>query len=76
MKWTYRLVRHQVPASQPELAIHEVYFEPGGQPHTITHNPAQVWASDLEGVKWVLSKMLDALDKPILDADQFPKEEA
>lgn len=69
MSWNYRVMRrrgrHPKFGKWETYGIHEVYAEPGGW----TIEPRQMVSDDVEGLKWSLRRMLEALEKPILDYD-------
>jgi hypothetical protein len=67
MSWNYRVVRSPN-AEEGISAIHEVYCsEASGEPRSWTENPVDVSAENLDGLRWVLDRMQDALSKPILE---------
>lgn len=77
LHWNYRVVRHTdvVPngASSTYLGIHEVYSDKDdddkvGGP---TVDPVPLIGDDLEGLKWTLTKMMEALEKPILEEESM-----
>lgn len=77
--WNYRLVLH--PAGKFEinpvlkrdryLAIHETHYNNDGEIENITKNPISVMGDEggnsLSSIKWILDKMAEALQKPIID---------
>jgi hypothetical protein len=70
MSWTYRVirVRNETSESGYSFAIHEVYYsENSGTPRSWTENPVDVSAEDPGGLQWVLDRMRDALNRPILE---------
>ena len=76
MSWNHRVVRRELPAAEAgaadathEYSIREAYYGLGGDPQSVswTANPIAPYGESLEGLRWVLEKMLEALDKPILD---------
>lgn len=72
--WNHRLLASE---SNGELffSIHEVYYDKNGSPEGYTKNPIYVGAENVDGVKWVLSKMMKCLQKPILwSGDRWPEE--
>jgi len=90
MTWNYRVVSRAIPETSDgaqeqavEYAIHEAYYEqPDGEtPRTITLEPVNVstYLNDAEcpkdALRLVLERMLDALEKPVLDFDDFPRDE-
>lgn len=77
MPWNYRIVRHKRLEGRPDfLAIHEVYFDPGQEdhPHSMTTDsvgPGADAEDDLGSIAEIraaLQRMLQALDKSILNA--------
>jgi hypothetical protein len=79
MSWNYRVMRHKVvdSAGMPEetLALHEVYYKDDRSADIFTGpgdigysaNPVAPVAEDLDGLRFVLTEMLKALDKPVLE---------
>jgi hypothetical protein len=66
--WNYRVMRVISPElpEEPMYQIHEVHYE-GDKPRMVMVNPAPVMSEDVAGMRWVLDKMREALDKPVLD---------
>lgn len=76
MSWNYRILAHPQ-EEEVFLEIHEVFYdgEDESKATTCTVNAVTVGAEDVDGVKWSLEMMAEALDKPILWADdRFPEE--
>lgn len=74
MSWNYRILAHQS-EEEIHLQVHEVYYNDEGQPNGYTENGVAVGAEDLKGIEWVLDKMKECSEKPILWAgDKFPHE--
>jgi hypothetical protein len=73
MHWNYRVIRHQSISARGEhdcwLAIHEAYYPDDSSdiPNGYTEEPVPVAGEDLEELRWKLERMLEALEKPILD---------
>lgn len=76
MGWNYRVMRHPPKDGEEEwYAIHEVFYSSSDvEDRTVpvretsyTVNPVGVIANSLEGLRWCLQKMLEALDKPVLE---------
>jgi hypothetical protein len=72
--WNHRVVRRVFHADgdhkEIEYAIHEAHYETKGASSgrcLITTEAVPVAADSIEGLRWVLTKMLEALDKPVLD---------
>ncbi len=76
--WNYRVMVWFNPplkdiTFEPTFSINEVYYT-DGKPTSYIANEAKVRGDDLEDIKFVLSKMEDALKKDILYAgDRFPE---
>lgn len=68
--WDYRILAH---GEGFHFEIHEVYYDGQGKPIGYTENSV-VSADDAEGIAWVLDKMKEAAQKPILSAERFPEE--
>jgi hypothetical protein len=51
----------------PWIAIHEVYYDAKGAVKDWSENGVPVGAESVFGLVWVLSKMLEAFSKPVLD---------
>jgi len=55
--------------------IHEVYYYENGTNQIYTEQAISVSGESIEDIKWVLQKMKECLEKPILWADErFPEE--
>lgn len=76
MGWNYRVMRHAPREGEVDdwFAIHEVYYRSDEVDDLTvpvhetgcTKDPVSVIADDVEGLRWSLQKMLEALDKPVL----------
>ena len=73
MSWNHRILAHEN-GNDMFFQIHEVYYDKSGKPDSYTKNGVSVGAESLEGMKWVLKKMKDCVNKPVLLADGFPDE--
>ncbi len=82
MNWNYRLIYHpsgKYKIGKQEfdrgeyLAIHEVYYDDDGNPDSMTIDPIVTGDDDgtdsLESLRWVLTRQLEALEKPILECE-------
>ena len=79
MGWNYRVMRHvdfdPDGTAHEALSIHEVYFKDDLVQDVLvqsaevgyTENPVAPVSEDLAGLRFVLTEMLKALDKPTLD---------
>jgi hypothetical protein len=79
MHWNYRVVKRQFKTltgeDEIEYAIHEAYYDEDKKPNGVTENAVTVHAESKESLRWVLEKMIESLDKPVLDYDDLGKEE-
>ncbi len=73
MSWNHRLLAHK-DGEDYYYQIHEVYYDEKGKPNGYTERGISVGGDNLEGVNWVLDRMRECLNKPILSVDNFPKE--
>ena len=74
MSWNYRIIQTEE-NGEIFLNIHEVYYDKNGIPNGYTENPVTVSGEVVEDLKWVLNKMIECLDKPILlGGEKFPQE--
>jgi len=72
--WNYRILAKEY-NDEVYFQIHEVYYDSNEKPNGYTENPISVGAETVDGIKWVLSKMAEAYEKPILwCGDKFPNE--
>lgn len=69
--WNYRIIRHKVEDEEDWLAIHEVFYDDENNPKGCTKNSVDVSGEDFDSIQWQLTKMQEALDKPILDYQMF-----
>ena len=73
MSWNHRILAHK-DGEGMYFQIHEVYYDKDGNADSYTANGVSVGAESLEGINWVLDKMKECTNKPILLADDFPNE--
>lgn len=75
MSWNYRVIEFVDEQGYPWRAIHEVHYDDAGKPVSYTEDAASVISSDGAGINaplaWVLEKMREALDKPVLVETDF-----
>ncbi len=86
MVWNHRVVRRVFPIpevmrkeygeTEIMLYIHEAHYDPvgdklDGKVNGITEDAVCIMGEDVESLRWVLNKMLEALDKPVLDYDEI-----
>lgn len=66
MGWNHRVMKSK-DGEDDYYQIHEVYYNNKGEPDSWTKNGVTVGAESVEGLRWVLEKMLESLDKEVLD---------
>lgn len=77
MNWNYRVLEFAEPETgEPWQAIHEVYYDDDGQPNGYAEDAAIVMSEEdgdgePMGLAWVLQKMSEALQKPVLREIDF-----
>lgn len=69
--WNYRVIRHTTPAGDDWFAIHEVYYDKEGIPHSVTESPASPFGETHEDLLEDMKLMQLASKKPTLDYTQF-----
>jgi hypothetical protein len=75
MAWNYRVLAFKDKKSgEVELQISDVYYDYFGKPYV--YGKFYAASTDgIEGLKWILDRQREALDKPILWGDErFPQE--
>lgn len=75
MSWNYRVVRKNVYmgktiAPEVQYGIHETYYS-GDKPTAITTDHMRPYGETLEELKSDLEKMVAALEKPVLNWEDF-----
>ena len=73
MSWNYRILAHE-DGDDLFFQIHEVYYDEEGKVNGYTENGVIVGAESIEGINWVLDKMKECANKPILSVHNFPNE--
>ncbi len=75
MSWNYRILAHKSNNDDMYLQIHEVYYNENNIPIAYTKNPISIGGTDIDEILWVIDKIRDAVNKPILLAgEKFPNE--
>lgn len=79
MSWNYRVIYHPAPEGNERgedwLGIHEVYYATDTDDHPLSYSTEHVGVMSTDGVGglgWVLDRMREALNKPILTTADFP----
>lgn len=73
MSWNHRVLAHK-DGKNWFFQIHEVYYNEKGKPISYTANGVSVGGETVKDINWVLDKMKECTNKPILSAHNFPKE--
>ena len=73
MTWNYRIVKRSYPNSKWDdtYSIHEAYYNEEGQADSITVEGIEPVGETPKELKQSLEMMLKALDKPILNYEDF-----
>lgn len=72
MSWNHRVFANEH-KGEVYFTIHETYYNKKGIPNGYTESKT-IGAEDIKGLRWTLNKMKEALEKPILSINNFPKE--
>jgi len=73
MGWNHRILAHK-DGDDWYFQIHEVYYNKQNEPEGYTENGTPVGAENIESIHWVLDKMKECINKPVLSVDNFPNE--
>ena len=73
MSWEYRVIAFREGDGDVYLGIYEVYYK-DGEMMGFTQNGVSPFGYDIDGLKMDMFRMLECMDKPILDGDNFPNE--
>lgn len=71
--WNYRVIRKPYDYKDlvfEEYNVHEVFYDDNGNIESWTTEPISPYGDTLEELKNTLEKMLEALEKPILQEDE------
>jgi len=78
--WNHRILAHWQASNFLEdggywyFGIHEVHYD-NDKPGSYTADAISIISEEgLDGIKWTLDKMLICLNKPILNAEDWPNE--
>jgi hypothetical protein len=63
MSWNYRVVRTKFPNGEEIFGIHEMYYDPDAP----TVDPVPIFSDSIDGLRSVLDRMREALDKPVIE---------
>ena len=70
MAWNYRVIQRKY-KDEAIFAIYEVYYDNNGKPNGITEQPFYPHGYSLQELKEDLKKYVSALDKSVLQWDDF-----
>jgi len=74
MAWNHRILAHEY-NGEIYFMIHEVSYNENNIPYSYTERATTVGGEDLKSITWILYRMLECRNKPILWAgEKFPKE--
>lgn len=68
--WNHRVVKRTHDCGAIEFAIHEAHYDENVA-ESITVNPTAPMADSVDELRRVLEQMLKALDKPVLNYEEF-----
>ena len=73
MSWNHRVIRHVDDKDEGEewFSIHEVYYNDDLEPTSCTKDAIAPLQEEMKDLKWELEKMLECLEKPIIDYQYF-----
>ena len=71
--WNHRVLAHKH-NDEVYFKIHEVHYDDNKNPVSYSATPMPVSGGDIKTIRWVLQKMKECLNEPILWAgESFPK---
>jgi hypothetical protein len=75
MSFNFRVIRCKSKKDKmfDVFGIHEVYYDDNHQIQNFTVKSIPVSSDTKKGLRWILTKMLEALDKPTLDKEKLIK---
>lgn len=74
MTWNYRVCKTTYTGEgfeEVNYEIHEAYYNKDGSIWAVTQNAVAAHAESVQELKEVLSKMAEALNKPVIDLDDY-----
>ena len=75
MSWNYRILAFEEKEEEVVLKICEVYYDENNTPNGYGEPNIMITTEGKEGLKWILSKCQEALEKPIIYGEtKFPQE--
>lgn len=77
MGWNFRVFRRTLKnfddTTSDWFSIHETYYDENGKPNGWTVDAIDLQGEGIEELKWTLQKMLECLEKPVLEYEDEPK---
>jgi len=70
MSWNYRVIQRKF-EHEDTFAIYEVYYDKNGKPHDAAEHPSYPQGDSMQELNKYLKKYISALDKPVLQWDDF-----
>ena len=76
MTWNKRVLAKRFDCGTVELEVYDVYYDEEGIANGRSADPSTLFSGDgtIEWLREELRHMAEALDKPIIDIDNFPQE--
>lgn len=71
--WNYRVL-YSKENEEDCFAVHEVYYNKEGKPYLYTESPSVVSSEKITGLNQVMRMFYEAMNKPVLDKNNFPEE--
>lgn len=71
MHWNHRVVKTVESDGLTYFMLREVYYDDEGNPDS--HGHPFMHAETLDGLRMLATQLTEALDKPILEDEDFPK---
>ena len=72
MSWSYRVIKivTKIPLGDIDISygVHSVYTDENNDIVNISENPTYAISDDLEGLKNVLSNIIESCKKPVIDS--------
>lgn len=75
MTWNHRVVQRPDRYGNPGYAIHEVYYDDEGTPHSCTTDSISPYGETPEDLAAELQRMLKACSLPVIDYSVFEERE-
>ena len=70
MTWNYRILKHSPQPDMTYYTVHECYYTDDGSENGYTENPVWAAGGTIEELRADLTRMLQALDRPVITVSQ------